>query len=111
MRHLPIIFALTASALALGAPRPAAAIMLLPEERLETQGIDRSALAAAGVISKAQAIAIASAAVGGGTVVGADYGKSGTLLHWSVEIIGVRYEYVVWVSSSGKVLRIIAQPR
>lgn len=65
----------------------------------------------AGVITKAQAEAIALKAVGGGTVISAILEKEDNgLIHWSVDIRGTRYDFEVWVSTSGKVLRIITQP-
>ena len=65
----------------------------------------------AGVVSKAQADAVALQAVGGGKIVSALLEKEDNgLIHWSIDIRGARYDFEVWVSTSGKVLRIITQP-
>jgi len=72
---------------------------------------NEAALNAAGVISKARAIAIAQAAVGGGAVVGAVFETQDHVPHWSIDIIGAKYEYEVWVSAGGTVLRVITQPK
>jgi uncharacterized membrane protein YkoI len=70
-----------------------------------------SSLAAAGVISKSQAIAIALSAVGGGSVIGAVFERQDHIPHWSIDIVGAKYEYEVWVGVTGKVLRVITQPK
>src|SRR6516164_1240473 len=60
-------------------------------------------------ITKQRAEAIALQAVGGGTVVLAVLEREDAVIHWSVDITGSTEEYEVWVSTRGKVLRIIAQ--
>ena len=72
---------------------------------------NENALAAAGVISKSQAIAIALKAVGGGHVISAVFETEDHLSHWTVDIIGGAYEYEVWVAASGSIQRIITQPK
>ena len=62
------------------------------------------------IISKQQAESIALRAVGGGTVLLAVLERENHLIHWSVDITGATAEYEVWVSTSGKVLKIIKQP-
>ena len=57
-----------------------------------------------------RAEAIALQAVGGGTVVLAVLEREDGTIHWSVDITGSAEEYEVWVSTRGKVLRIITQP-
>jgi len=69
------------------------------------------ALAAAGVISKSQAIAVALKSVGGGRAISAVFETEDHLSHWTVDIIGTTYEYEVWVAASGSIQRIITQPR
>ncbi len=65
----------------------------------------------AGVVGKAQAERVALQAVGGGRIVSAILEKEDSgLIHWSIDIRGARYEFEVWVSTSGKVLKIITQP-
>jgi|GEM_PF-3161537 len=76
-----------------------------------TPGYSESALAQAGVVSKSQAIAVALAAVGGGSVLNAVFEKQDHIPHWSIDIAGAKYEYEVWVGVSGVVLRIITQPK
>jgi hypothetical protein len=48
--------------------------------------------------------------VGGGTLVLAVLEREDGTIHWSVDISGSAEEYEVWVSTRGKVLRIITQP-
>jgi len=36
--------------------------------------------------------------------------RENAVIHWSIDITGSTEEYEVWVSTHGKVLRIIAQP-
>jgi len=77
----------------------------------ETAGVIDAQLATAGVVTKAAAEQIALAAVGNGTVVAALFEHNDHVLHWSVDIVGAANEYEVWVGTSGKVLKIITQPR
>ena len=71
---------------------------------------DLAAAVQAVSISKAQAEAIALHAVGGGTVVLALLERTDGPVHWSIDIVGTVNEHEVWVSTSGKVLKIITQP-
>jgi len=72
--------------------------------------VDQAVVPAAG-ITKAQAIAIALKAVGGGQVTRAVIEREDNgLVHWSVDITQPRYDYEVWIALTGKVLRIIQQP-
>lgn len=71
---------------------------------------DQQAIAQASTITKQQAEAIALKAVGGGKVVLAVLEKEDHSVHWSIDIVGANAEHEVWVSTSGKVLRIITQP-
>jgi uncharacterized membrane protein YkoI len=66
--------------------------------------------AQAKVITKLQAEQIALKAVGGGTVVSAILEKEDGRVHWSIDIVGTTLEHEVWVSTAGKVLKIITQP-
>jgi uncharacterized membrane protein YkoI len=66
--------------------------------------------AQATVIPKALAEAIAVKAIGGGTVVAAVLDKEDGQVHWSVDIRGATSEYEVWVSTAGKVLKIMTEP-
>lgn len=70
-----------------------------------------AALAAAGVITRAQAIAIAEAAVPNTKLIAAHFERNDSPPHWSVDLLGSTYEYEVWVSVGGKVLRVITQPK
>lgn len=70
-----------------------------------------AALAQAGVISKSQAVAVALAAVGGGNVIAVTFEKQDHVPHWSIDVVGAKYEHEVWVGVSGTVLRIITQPK
>ena len=70
-----------------------------------------TALAQAGVVSRSQAVAIALNAVGGGSVLAAVFEKQDHIPHWSIDIVGAKYEYEVWVGVTGNVLRIITQPK
>jgi uncharacterized membrane protein YkoI len=73
--------------------------------------IDQTQAVQAGVVTKAQAEAIALQAVGNGKIIAALLEKEDNgLIHWSIDIRGTRYDFEVWVSTSGKVLRIITQP-
>ncbi len=72
--------------------------------------LDQRLLYNANVITKQQAINIALQAVGGGTVISCVFEKEDHNAHWTVDILGKNAEYEVWVSPSGKVLRIITQP-
>jgi uncharacterized membrane protein YkoI len=64
----------------------------------------------AATITKQRAEAIALQAVGGGSVVLAVLEREDGLVHWSIDITGSTDEYEVWVSTHGKLLKIIAQP-
>jgi uncharacterized membrane protein YkoI len=64
----------------------------------------------AAVISSQRAETIALHAVGGGTVLQVVLEREDHFVHWSVDIVGSTEEYEVWVSTQGKVLRIISQP-
>ena len=88
---------------------------------LATAAIGQTALAAAApveataalqaaTISKQRAEAIALQAVGGGAVLLAVLEREDHFIHWSVDIVGSADEYEVWVSTRGKVLKIITQP-
>jgi uncharacterized membrane protein YkoI len=72
--------------------------------------VEATAALQAATITKQRAEAIALQAVGGGTVVLAVLEREDAVIHWSVDITGSTEEYEVWVSTRGKVLRIIAQP-
>jgi hypothetical protein len=61
-------------------------------------------------VTKQRAEAIALQAVGGGTVMLAVLERENSSIHWSIDIVGSTAEYEVWVSTSGKVLKIITQP-
>ena len=64
----------------------------------------------AATISKQRAEAIALQAVGGGTVLLAVLEREDNVLHWSIDITGQTEEYEVWVSTHGRVLKIITTP-
>ena len=72
--------------------------------------VEATAALQAATITKQRAEAIALQAVGGGTVVLAVLERENAVIHWSIDITGSTEEYEVWVSTRGKVLRIIAQP-
>ena len=78
----------------------------------QAQSLTPEAAAAVQAISlnKSQAEAIALHAVGGGTVILALLERRDGPVHWSIDIVGSTHEYEVWVSTSGKVLKIIIQP-
>src|SRR3974390_2027202 len=61
-------------------------------------------------ITKQRAEAIALQAVGGGMVVLAVLEREDGTIHWSIDITGSTAEHEVWVSTSGRVLKIITQP-
>ncbi len=61
-------------------------------------------------ISSQRAEAIALQAVGGGTALQVVLEREDHFIHWSVDIVGSTDEYEVWVSTRGKVLKIITQP-
>ena len=61
-------------------------------------------------ISMQRAEAIALQAVGGGTALQAVLEREDHFIHWSVDIVGSTEEYEVWVSTHGKVMKIISQP-
>lgn len=81
-----------------------------PVVQAQTLSPEAAAAVQAVSISKAQAKAIALQAVGGGTVILAQLERSDGPVHWSIDIVGSTHEYEVWVSTSGKVLKIITQP-
>src|SRR5450759_1474451 len=64
----------------------------------------------AATITKQRAESIALQAVGGGTVLQAVLEREDHFIHWSVDIVGSADEYEVWLSTRGKVLKIITQP-
>ena len=72
--------------------------------------VEATAALQAATITKQRAEAIALQTVGGGTVVLAVLEREDGTIHWSVDITGSAEEYEVWVSTRGKVLRIITQP-
>jgi len=72
--------------------------------------VEATAALQAATITKQRAEAIALHAVGGGTVVLAVLEREDGSIHWSVDITGSTEEYEVWVSTLGKVLKIITQP-
>ncbi len=72
--------------------------------------VEATAAVQAAAISKQRAEAIALQTVGGGTVVLAVLEREDGLVHWSVDITGAAEEYEVWVSTHGKVMKIITQP-
>ena len=72
--------------------------------------VEATAAVQAATITKQRAEAIALQTVGGGTVVLAVLEREDGTIHWSVDITGSAEEYEVWVSTRGKVLRIITQP-
>ena len=76
-----------------------------------TGAISDSTLQAAGIISRTQAIAIARKAEPNAVAIAAVFEKSDSIPHWSVDLVGSVYEYEVWVSAGGSVLRIITQPK
>ncbi len=72
--------------------------------------VEATAALQAATITKQRAEAIALQAVGGGTVLLAVLEREDGTVHWSVDITGATDEYEVWVSTHGKLLKIIAQP-
>jgi len=72
--------------------------------------VEKTAAVQAAVISSQRAEAIALQAVGGGTVLQAVLEREDHFVHWSVDIVGATDEFEVWVSTRGKVLKIITQP-
>jgi uncharacterized membrane protein YkoI len=72
--------------------------------------VEATAALQAATITKQRAEALALHAVGGGTVVLAVLEREDGSIHWSVDITGSTEEYEVWVSTLGKVLKIITQP-
>lgn len=73
--------------------------------------VEATAAVQAATITKQRAEAIALQAVGGGTAVLAVLEREDGTIHWSVDITGSAEEYEVWVSTRGKVLKIITQPQ
>jgi hypothetical protein len=72
--------------------------------------VEATAALQAASISKQRAEAIALQAVGGGTVLQAVLEREDHFIHWSVDIVDSTDEHEVWVSTHGKVLKIITQP-
>jgi uncharacterized membrane protein YkoI len=72
--------------------------------------VEATAALQAATISKQRAESIALQAVGGGTVLQAVLEREDQFIHWSVDIVGSADEYEVWLSTRGKVLKIITQP-
>ena len=72
--------------------------------------VEATAALQAVAVSKQQAEVIALHAVGGGTVLLALLEREDNVIHWSVDITGPTNEYEVWISTRGKVLKIITQP-
>lgn len=72
--------------------------------------VEATAALQAATISKQRAESIALQAVGGGTVLLAVLEREDHFIHWSVDIVGSADEYEVWLSTRGKVLKIITQP-
>ncbi len=93
----------------LGAVVMAAAFIGQAAEAAATP-VEATAALQAATITKQRAEAIAQQAVGGGTVVAAELERENGLVRWSVDITGSTEEYEVWVSTHGKVLRVITQP-
>ncbi len=73
--------------------------------------VEATAALQAATITKQRAEAIALQTVGGGTVLQAVLEREDHLIHWSIDITGSTEEYEVWVSTRGKVLKVIAQPQ
>jgi uncharacterized membrane protein YkoI len=72
--------------------------------------VEATAAVQAVSITKARAEAIALQAVGGGTVVLALLERDNGSVHWSIDIVGSTAEHEVWVSTTGRVIKIITQP-
>lgn len=72
--------------------------------------VEAAAAVQAVSITKARAEAIALQAVGGGTVVLALLERDNGSVHWSIDIVGSTAEHEVWVSTTGRVIKIITQP-
>jgi uncharacterized membrane protein YkoI len=101
-KFLPKVSALGALALATALMGQAAQAQPIPTESM--------AAVQAVSITKARAEAIALQAVGGGTVVLALLERDNGSIHWSIDIVGSTAEHEVWVSTTGKVIKIITQP-
>ena|SRR5271165_1173450 len=99
LRHSSLLGALVLAASAIGQTAQAH----------PTPVVATAALQAASITSQ-RAEAIALQAVGGGTVLQAVLEREDHFIHWSVDIVGSTDEYEVWVSTRGKVLKIITQP-
>ena len=93
----------------LGACALATAFIVRPADAAATP-VEATAALQAVAVTKTQAESIALHAVGGGTVLQAVLEREDQVIHWSVDITGPTAEYEVWVSTRGKVLKIIAQP-
>lgn len=78
----------------------------------QAQPIPAESMAAVQAVSitKARAEAIALQAAGGGTVVLALLERDNGSVHWSIDIVGSTAEHEVWVSTAGRVIKIITQP-
>jgi len=87
-----------------------ATAVIAPAAHASATPVEATAAVQAATITKQRAEAIALQAVGGGTVVLALLEREDGVIHWSVDITGSAEEYEVWVSTRGKVLRIITQP-
>ena len=85
-----------------------ATAVIAPASLAQPTPVDPAAVMSS--ITKQRAETIALQAVGGGTVVLAVLERDNGSLHWSIDIVGARNEYEVWVSTQGKVLKIITQP-
>jgi uncharacterized membrane protein YkoI len=72
--------------------------------------VEATAALQAATIGKQRAESIALQAVGGGTVLQAVLEREDHFIHRSVDIVGSADEYEVWLSTRGKVLKIITQP-
>ena len=72
--------------------------------------VEASAALQSAAISKQRAEAIALQAVGGGTVLQAVLEREDHFIHWSIDIVGSTDEYEVWVSTRGKMLKVISEP-
>jgi uncharacterized membrane protein YkoI len=93
----------------LGALALATVVIAQTAQALPTP-VEATAAMQAVSITKQRAEAIALQAVGGGTVVLAVLERENGFIHWSIDIVGSTAEHEVWVSTSGKVLKIITQP-
>ena len=72
--------------------------------------VEATAAVQAVSITKARAESIAQQAAGGGTVVLALLEREDGSVHWSIDIVSSTAEHEVWVSTTGRVIKIITQP-